>query len=319
MSTLVIRLSSMGDVVLCGAVTGGLAPVTFLTRRAWAPLAALLPGVVEVLVFEELAADRSALDRPWSAVVDLHASPRSRRLVAGLRAPKRRVARHDLRRRLRVWLKAGAPPPRVVERYALAAGVPAAPRPWLAGAGGGDALGLVPGAHHPTKRWPLARFAEVAAAWPGPVRVLGGPGEEAAVSALVQAIGPRAQGLAERGFQGTLAALRACRVVVAGDTGLLHLAGALGLPVVGIFGPTTSQDGFWDPATGLAVERPLPCRPCSLHGGPTCPIGDHACMDQLDAATVIAAVTAVCSAASSAASPAASPAAPPAAAAEVAP
>lgn len=288
--TLVIRLSSMGDVVLCGAVTGGLAPVTFLTRRAWAPLAAMLPGVEEVLVYEELAANPDPLARPWARVVDLHASPRSRRLALRLSAPTVRVQRYDLRRRLRVWLKAGAPPPRVVERYAAAAGVPAAPRPWLAGAQGGPALGLVPGAHHPTKRWPLERFVEVAAAWPGPVLALGGPGEERAVHALCEAIGPRAEAVTERGFDRTVQALRRCRVVVAGDTGLLHLAGALGVPVVGLFGPTTSQDGFWDPACGQAVERELPCRPCSLHGGPTCPMGDHACLRELDAAAVVAAV-----------------------------
>lgn len=289
-TTLVIRLSSMGDVVLCGAVTAGLAPVTFLTRRAWAPLAAMLPGVVEVLVYEDLAAQGGLSSRRWTRVVDLHASPRSRRLALGLRAPLRRVERHDLRRRLRVWLKVGAPPPRVVERYAAAAQVTAAPRPWLTGAGGGATLGLVPGAHHPTKRWPRERFVTVAAAWPGPIRVLGGPGEEEDVQALVEAIGPRAEGVAERGFTRTLAALRECRVVVAGDTGLLHLAGALGVPTVGVFGPTTSRDGFWDPACGEAVERELPCRPCSLHGGPTCPLGDHACLRELPAEVVIAAV-----------------------------
>lgn len=279
--SLVIRFSSLGDVVLCGAVTGGLAPVTFLTKRAFAEVAAALPGVVEVRVWEEVQAGRQRLDGPWAQVVDLHASPRSRRVCAGLRAPVRRVARHDLRRRLRVWLKVGAPPPTVVARYAAAAQLPPAPLPWLSPAAQGTALGLVPGASAATKRWPAERFVALGQAWPGPVVVLGGPDEGERVQAVALAIGPRARAVAERGFATTLPALRDCAVLVAGDTGLLHLAAALGVRVVGLFGPTTSRDGFWSPAAGTALEAPLPCRPCSLHGGATCPVGDHLCMGAL--------------------------------------
>ena len=78
-------------------------------------------------------------------------------------------------------------------------------------------------------------------------------------------------------------------VLVAGDTGLLHLGAALGLPVVGIFGPTTSADGFWCHA-GQVVEAPLSCRPCSRFGGAVCPVGDHACMRDLSIDHVIAAI-----------------------------
>ena len=64
--------------------------------------------------------------------------------------------------------------------------------------------------------------------------------------------------------------------------------------MVGVFGPTTSIDGFFAPsgpgeAPALAVELPLGCRPCSRYGGPRCPVGDHACMRDLPVATVLAA------------------------------
>ncbi len=281
--TLVVRLSSMGDVVLAGAVTGGLGGVVFLTRAAWVPLAARLPGVREVVAWEDVDADRVRLPQTWERIVDLHASPRSRRLCASLQGPVQRVERWDLRRRLRVWLKTGAPPPLVVERYARAAGVPVAPRPWIEGWQGGDALVLCPGAAHATKRWPADRFVALGRRWGGPVRVLGGPGDRALVDHVVAGVGSVAQGVVERGFDRTIAALCEARAVVAGDTGLLHLAGALGVPVLGLFGPTTGTDGFWDPACGVLVERPLPCRPCSLHGGATCPIGDHLCLRDITA------------------------------------
>ncbi len=269
MNSLVIRLSSLGDVVLCGAVTGGLAPVSFLTRRAWAEVARALPGVEEVLVWEELSAD--SLRRPWKQVIDLHASPRSRRLCLGLGAPVRRVRRYDLRRRLRVWAKAGAPPPPVVQRYAEAAGVPVAPRPWIPAAGTGETLGLVPGAAHASKRWPLARYAELARRWSGPVVAFGGPEETAELSSLGVEV------IAERGFQRTVEALARCRRVVGGDTGLVHLARAMGVPTLALLGPTTAADGFWSDGAEV-LELDLPCRPCSLHGGPSCPIGDHLCL-----------------------------------------
>lgn len=291
MSTLVIRYSSMGDVVLAGAVTQALAPVTFLTHPAWVELAAALPGVERVLASDRVTA--AELAGPWSAVVDLQASPRSRRDAARAGGPLRRVERHDLRRRLRVWLKVGAPPPRVTDRYAQAAGTTAAPRPWLAGwtdPGSGGPLVLCPGAAHATKRWSAERFAEVGRGWEGPVVVLGGPGDEALVQEVAEAIGPEVPAVAERGFARTLQILREAAAVVAGDTGLMHLAGALGVPVVAVFGPTTSADGFWDPAVGRVVEVDLPCRPCSRHGGPRCPFGDHRCMEALGADAVLAAL-----------------------------
>ena len=281
MSTLLIRFSSLGDVVLCGAVTAALAPVCFLTRQAYAAIAAALPGVEQVLVWEQIQAGHQQLPRRWDRIVDLHASPRSRRVCAGLSGPVQRVARYDLRRRLRVWLKLGAPPPPVVQRYAVAAGVQAAAAPWLLPRADGDALALVPGCSAPTKRWPAERFVELGRCWDGPVVVLGGPGEEQLVHDVARAVGPDALDVCERGFTRTMDTLRTCAAVVAGDTGLLHLAAAQGVRSIGLFGPTTSLDGFWDPAYGTAVELPLPCRPCSRHGDTTCPVGDHLCLQGL--------------------------------------
>ncbi len=68
----------------------------------------------------------------------------------------------------------------------------------------------------------------------------------------------------------------------------VHLCAAAGMPVVGLFGPTTSRDGFWV-HRGEAVELDLSCRPCSRFGGPRCPVGDHACLREIDAARVLAA------------------------------
>ena len=290
--TLVIRFSSLGDLVLAGSVTGGLAPVHLLTRAAFAEIARCLPGVERVLIWEE-DPDLSGYTR----VVDLHRSPRSRAITLRIRGEVSAVKRWDLRRRLRVAFKVGAPPPTVIARYAEAAGVAVAPLPWIKLPTPRDrtALALAPGAAHATKRWSAESFAALGARWEGPVMVLGGPEDGALTRAVAERIGVRAVAIAERGFQRTLTALSESRALVAGDTGLLHLAGAAGVPVVGLFGPTTSLDGFWCwGARGEAVELPLSCRPCSLHGGPRCPIGDHACLASLTVDAVFAALDRVC-------------------------
>ena len=59
----------------------------------------------------------------------------------------------------------------------------------------------------------------------------------------------------------------------------MHMATAVGTPVVALFGPTVRQFGFFPyRARALVLERELPCRPCSYHGGPACPLGHHRCL-----------------------------------------
>lgn len=254
----VIRFSSLGDVVLAGAVAKALGDCAFLTLPRYHALVRRFHGVVAALgPGDPLPAG--------ARVVDLHHSWRSRRYRADAR-----IDRQDLRRRLRVWLKtAPAEPLRV--RQARAAGVEPASAPWLGPFARGEALVVVPGAAHATKRW--GSWAALARRWDGPVRALGGPGDAAALAPLVGV----AEVVMEEGFDRTLAALEGAAVVVGGDTGLVHLAAAGGLPVVGLFGPTTAADGFWS-HPGEVVEHPLACRPCSRFGGPTCPVGDHLCL-----------------------------------------
>lgn len=262
--TILVRWSSLGDVVLTAAFTRALAPVCYVTLPRYHDLVRRFPGVVEV------RGPGEAL--PAGRVVDLHANLRSLRLRADVR-----VERQDWRRRARVWFKT-APADPVLDRYARAVGASPAPRPWLTPVARGDTLLVVPGAAHPTKRW--HGWRTLAAAWDGPVRALGGPGEEAVVAEI--------GGVCERGFDATLAAMEGGAVLCAGDTGLLHLGAAVGLPVVGLFGPTTSADGFYSYG-GRAVEHPHVCRPCSRFGGAACPYGDHVCLDGVTVAEVLAA------------------------------
>ena len=70
------------------------------------------------------------------------------------------------------------------------------------------------------------------------------------------------------------------RAILSNDTGLMHVAAAVGTPVVSVFGPTVREFGFFPVGDGHRVlEMPdLACRPCNIHGGSHCPKGHFRCM-----------------------------------------
>ncbi len=99
---------------------------------------------------------------------------------------------------------------------------------------------LNPGAGWGAKRWPTERFGEVARMFAESgygVVINAGPGEETLASELNAASGNIALALSPN-LDELIALTRRSSLVIAGDTGPLHLASALGKPVVGIFGPT---------------------------------------------------------------------------------
>jgi heptosyltransferase-2 len=81
---------------------------------------------------------------------------------------------------------------------------------------------------------------------------------------------------------GTAALLKRARALVSGDTGVMHLSTAVGVPVVALYGPTVEHFGFFPyHAKAAILQREIGCRPCSAHGGPACPLTHHRCMQDL--------------------------------------
>lgn len=290
---MLLRRGALGDVLLLGSVSASLpGRVTILTAPEWVEAARRLRGVDEVLPWPRDRSPRQlARSLPPGRLVDLHGSLRSRILCAWAGGAHRRLHKHSLRRRLRLRLPGLGlqPRPSVPSVYAEACGVRPAPLPWIEiPARPRRDLVLIPSASWATKRWPVQSFAAVAGGWAGDVVVLGGPGEEPRCEAVAAGL-PRATVLCERGFARTLDALSRARVAIAGDSGLMHLAGATGTPLIAIFGPTDPEDGFFV-YPGRVVQRALPCRPCSLTGDAACPLDHHACMQQLNPEDVRAAM-----------------------------
>lgn len=151
----------------------------------------------------------------------------------------------------------------------------------LAAACGGGSMGrgvvaIHPGGSWPSKRWPPPRFGELAKRliFSGrKVILLTGPGEESIVNE-VRSTAPGAVLAPTMGIRETASLIKACDALVADDGGILHLSVALGLPTVGIFGPT--EPDVWFPYEGKGPFEVAggkeECAPCHLHrcGDPRC-------------------------------------------------
>lgn len=299
---LLFRLSSLGDVVLC---TGPMCYLnrrfgwTFavLTRPAFAPVFENNPFVRELILPEP-----SQLKLPGSAaffrqvarshqgwgLLDLHSSLRSRILSFFWQGPVRRYPKFTAERRkflrtrdagLSAFLRATS----VTQRYTMAA-LDSAPdrsellpqlylsdtekaeaRARLAAICGpqpGPLAVLHPFATHPRKAWPREYWLELI-----------GMLEAANINWLIVGQGEALKPGDGRDLTGRtslrelMALLAEANVVITGDSGPMHLAAAVGAPVVAMFGPTTAEWGFFPAGPeDKVLELPLSCRPCSLHG-----------------------------------------------------
>jgi heptosyltransferase II len=143
-------------------------------------------------------------------------------------------------------------------------------------------VALAPGAVGPSKRWPSASYAEVAKRLSRDgvsVAVIGGPGE-AQLAGEICAGDPAIRDLTGPDLRNAILALASADAAISNDSGLLHVAAALGTPTIGIFGPTSPW--HWAPLNPLAAvvqaDGEIDCRPCHK---PVCRMGHHRCMTEI--------------------------------------
>ena len=153
---------------------------------------------------------------------------------------------------------------------------------------GGYAL-INPGAAWPNKRWPPKRFGALAAA----IRerrgllslVLWGPGEESLASAVVAASRGAAELAPVTSITDLVAIAKGASLLVSGDTGPLHIAAAVGTPIVALFGPTSAErNGPWA-ASDIAISR---LDRCGCHYERQCR-RSQPCIDDISVDEVVAA------------------------------
>ncbi len=153
------------------------------------------------------------------------------------------------------------------------------------------ALGVSPGAQNSrAKQWPPERFVEAAAAVAslrGWTVVLFGSAEERPLCiGMASELRRRAVRVLSVAGETTLAQFielaAACRVFLTNDSGAMHVASALAVPTVAIFGPTEWTATAPSGPVARIVRQPVDCAPCMLRDCPT----DHRCMLKIPAEAV---------------------------------
>jgi lipopolysaccharide heptosyltransferase II len=236
------------------------------------------------------AASRAGIGERWG----FRASGRGWMLTRGVRRPRGRVHHMDYYLALARGLGIDAPhgPPRLAARASSLEqadvllrqqGVPA----------GARLVGFAPGAAYGhAKRWPPDRVAAVVAglAPHGATAVLVGAAADRDTARAIESSLPSGTRLVDlvgrTSLRQLVGVIARCAAFVSNDSGAMHVAAALGVPLTAIFGPTdervTAPGGRAD-----LIVRDVFCRPCLLR---ECPI-DHRCMKRIDVETVLHSVT----------------------------
>jgi len=153
---------------------------------------------------------------------------------------------------------------------------------------------MCPGADYgPAKRWPSEHFATTARALAGmgyQVWLLGSAGDRGICDDIESLVPKSLVNMAgQTSLTDVVDVLSQAETVVSNDSGLMHIACALGRPVIALFGSTSTQftPPLADDATVLELE--LDCRPCYQR---ECPLGHLRCLRDLKPESLVAAVVA---------------------------
>ncbi|MCB0344891.1 MAG: lipopolysaccharide heptosyltransferase II [Bdellovibrionales bacterium] len=302
--------------------------ISFLTTPQAAGMVQHHPQVEETLVFDKrgsqsgwsglfrMAAEIRA--RKFDAVFSLHKSWRTTALVLlsgipkryGFRqakaafvysaAAERRDLKHEVLRNLAVMRAVGFEPSELPQtmHIEIPPDVSDSVLKHLTVFPEQGFVAVAPGSVWATKRWTPEGFAAAAQRLIADgygIVILGGPADSGAAESLQALLATSAGKVVNLAGETSLlesAAVIACaKLLISNDSAPLHIASAVGTPVVAVFCATVPEFGFgpWGVASECVGLNNLECRPCARHGGNTCPLGTYACQRDLPPEHVYAA------------------------------
>ncbi|TDX00639.1 glycosyltransferase family 9 protein [Dinghuibacter silviterrae] len=316
MKILVIRFSSIGDIVLTTPVVRclqqqvGTAQVHYLTKPAYKDLVESNPHIDRCHYLEDDwdgMIERLKQER-FDYVIDLHHNLRTLRVKRALKVKSWSFRKLNIQKWILTALKINVlPKVHIVDRYmetVSALGVkndgkgldyfiPVADRitqedlPMSHRAG---YIGLVIGAALNTKKLPLHKLKALCERIQHPIVLLGGP-EDRAEGDLIAAVDPIKvyNACGKFSLHESADLVRGAKLVISHDTGLMHIAAAFRKPIISVWGNTVPAFGM-APYYGdrsMVATRPfevpgLWCRPCSKIGYDKCPLGHFKCMERQD-------------------------------------
>ena len=269
------------DVVFASGL-GYLKAVYYLRRQHY-DVALDLQGLIKTAAWARVSGARRVIGFAPGHLREPHAARLYTEAVTPPEAP------HIIQKNLAMAAHLGAP----VSPFTLP--LSAEPSPALSAALQ-DAVGparyavLNPGAAWPNKRWPPERFGALAEAllhrFGLASFITWGPSERALAEEIVARSGGAARIAPPTEIADLAALVRGAALVVSGDTGPLHIAAAMGAPIVGLFGPTRPErNGPWDPEDEV-ISR---AGQCQCHHKRQCLIGAP-CINDISLDEVIQAV-----------------------------
>ncbi|MBI5554345.1 MAG: glycosyltransferase family 9 protein [Elusimicrobia bacterium] len=324
---LVIRFSSLGDVVLTTPVFTKLrhflpeTKISVLTKNQYQDVFLNNPHINEVLTLDQQENLTSLISRirknKYDLIIDLHSNLRSHLLglTAGVKVI--RYNKQSLNRYALLHLGTGNQKlnKSVVERYLetlnflgpqqlhpetkiyLSEKEIRTARALLENNGLKPAdiiIGLNPGAKWETKKWPLLNWVDFLTMCRNnkmKILLFGDDNDLAFISQIVKEMGNSRDFLVNLAgrtdLRQLMALIKQCRLLVTGDSGALHIAQALAVPVLILLGPTVPEFGFIRSNQDDAIlYKDLPCRPCSLQGANYCKRSDRICLAGITAGEV---------------------------------
>jgi ADP-heptose:LPS heptosyltransferase len=325
MKVLVIRFSSIGDIVLTTPIVRCLKQqrpdtvVHYLTKVSYGPLLMNDPYIDKLhLLDDDLHAIIEGLKKEkFDYVIDLHNNLRTLRVKKALKVASYSFKKLNLKKWLLTNFKIDLMPDKsIVERYFETV------RPLGVHNDGkgldyflrddkrlgsndipmshwGGFIGCVIGGSYFTKRLPVAQWIKFCEMVPYPVMLLGGP-EDMAMGMEIAEMDPIKiyNSCGKFNLNESAELVKYARVIVSNDTGLMHVAAAFQKPVISLWGNTSPNMGMFpyygynnlkdriSPLSVIMENKDLGCHPCSKLGYNRCPRGHFKCMKDLDMAFV---------------------------------
>ncbi|UCD37539.1 MAG: glycosyltransferase family 9 protein [Fidelibacterota bacterium] len=318
-SVLVIRFSSVGDIILSAPVIKALhlsepeINIDYLVHERFSALVrhfdppphSVIPFPPTTKAGQLAAYARNLAARNYDVVIDLHNSLRSKYIRRFFRSSEVRVYHKPRIKRsllFYLWINLFSSDFSVIKEYLRYAGFSAsdqtdAPRLAVADSEaeticqqfglGNDYMISIPGAAWPQKSWLAGRYSElfsrIFTQYDGQLVLLGGNQDGICDLIAGNLTSERVVNLkGKTDLDEALAVLSRGRLIIGSDTGLVHAGEALGIPAIMMLGPTSRETGarVHHPHS-QALEVALWCRPCSQNGKRRCYRKEQYCMTRI--------------------------------------
>lgn len=311
---LIIRLSSLGDILLTTPFIRSLKnqfpkiKIDMIVREEYSDAIKLNPNLNQKFYYSRIDDENKNLlaklsKENYNLIVDLQNNLRSKKISSSLNVKRVKFKKSSLQKVLLVNFKINLlkEAPQIPVRYAKTI-----PDIKLDSKGinlftdkipskiisdKNNLVGFCSGARHFTKRWPKEYFIELGKMLSESgykVVLFGGRIDKQLCEEISKEIPDSINLSNDDNLLQTTADMKMCKAMICNDSGLMHVASAVGTKVIAIFGSTVKEFGFtpYNCQNLILENNSLTCRPCSHIGRSSCPKKHFECMKEISPATV---------------------------------